>query len=316
MFEGFANVWTPLVLERRVGRRPLRVMLAGEALVLFRSADGRVGALIDRCPHRGAALSLGHLTEDGCLECPFHGWRFDADGANRGVPLNPDAKLASLGAAALPVRRIGELIWVYTSVGTAPPGEPTVPTGLSDPGLARCYVEREWDCHWTRAMENMLDSPHLPFVHRRTIGRVYRSRMKPDSRMDIAWEDTPWGGRARALLDGEDSGGVLEHHRPNVMTLHIPIRGRRFEIHALVIPAEPGRTRLIVAGSRDFARCRLFSPLFAWMNGRIADEDMAVVESSGPDECPPASQERSVASDRATLRFRKYYYDELRSSRT
>ena len=55
MFEGFANVWTPLVEVRRVARAPLRVMLAGEALVLFRHAEG-VSALLDRCPHRGAAL--------------------------------------------------------------------------------------------------------------------------------------------------------------------------------------------------------------------------------------------------------------------
>jgi phenylpropionate dioxygenase-like ring-hydroxylating dioxygenase large terminal subunit len=314
VFDGFANVWTPLVLARRIGRRPLRVVLAGEPIVLFRGAGGRIGALIDRCPHRGAALSLGRVGADGCLECPFHGWRFDPAGANRGAPLNPDAKLELLGATALPVRQIGELVWAHTSMGAAPP-EPQVPVELSDPGLTRCYVERDWACHWTRAMENMLDSPHLPFVHRRTIGRMYRQRMTPTSRMDISWEETPWGGRARAVFDGVDRGGVLEHHRPNVMTLHIPIPGRRFHIHALVIPAERGRTRLIVVGSRDFARAGLLSPLFAWMNGRIADEDKAVVESSGPYECPPAGREHSVASDRATLQFRKYYYEALRGSR-
>jgi phenylpropionate dioxygenase-like ring-hydroxylating dioxygenase large terminal subunit len=44
---------------------------------LERFHDG-VGALLDRCPHRGVALSLGTIT-DGCLACPFHGWRFGAD---------------------------------------------------------------------------------------------------------------------------------------------------------------------------------------------------------------------------------------------
>ena len=80
-------------------------------------------------------------------------------------------------------------------------------------------------------------------------------------------------------------------------------------------PAEAGRTRLTVVASRDFARSPLLEPLFRWINGRIADEDKAVVESSGPQEVPPAARERSVGSDRATLQFRRYYDSQLRGSR-
>lgn len=69
-----------------------------------------------------------------------------------------------------------------------------------------------------------------------------------------------------------------------------------------------------MAGSRDLARWRLLNPWFAWVNGRIADEDRRVVESAGCDEVPVAAEEHSVATDRATLQFRKYYYQVLRSS--
>ena len=144
MFEGFAKVWTPLIVARRLGRRPLRTVLAGTPIVLFRGAGGVIGALIDRCPHRGAALSLGKVGEDGCLECPFHGWRFDVDGTNRRVPLNPEARLEVLGAQALPVRQLGELIWVYTAPGERSPPEPVVPDSLTSPDLSRIYVERSW----------------------------------------------------------------------------------------------------------------------------------------------------------------------------
>ena len=313
MFEGFANVWTPVIGASRLGARPVKVTIAGEPVVLFRGAGGALGALIDRCPHRGAALSLGRIGADGCLECPFHGWRFDTSGVNRRVPLNPEARLETLGARALPLRVIGELVWVYTAVTTSPP-EPVTPPELSDPGLTRIYLTRDWACHWTRAMENMLDSPHLPFVHRKTIGRTLRQRMTPSSKMEINWEDTANGGKGRAILDGQDNGATLEFHRPNVMTLHIPIPGRRLKIHALVMPSAPGRTQLTVVGSRDFARSPLLNPLFAWLNGRIADEDKAVVESSGTGETPPLTSEHSVGSDRATMQFRKYYYDTLRGS--
>lgn len=314
MFEGFAHVWSPLALSRRLKAQPMRLVLAGEPIVLFRDGSGRPGALIDRCPHRGVALSLGQIGSDGCLECPFHGWRFDTAGANRHAPLNPDAKLDLLSATALPVRELGDLIWVHTAPGVEAPAEPVAPEGLIAPGLSRTYLERDWDCHWTRAMENMLDSPHLPFVHRRTIGRTYRSRMTPTSRMEITWEPTAFGGRSQARLDGAENAAYLEFHRPNMMALVLPVPGRHLRIHALVVPTAAGRTRLTVVGSRDFARSKLLNPLFAWMNGRIADEDRAVVESSGAAEIPPLGVEPSVRTDRATLQFRSYYHEVLRES--
>jgi len=47
--------------------------LAGEGIALF-LVEGRVFALEDRCPHRGAALSRG-LIQDRCLvACLDHGW--------------------------------------------------------------------------------------------------------------------------------------------------------------------------------------------------------------------------------------------------
>jgi phenylpropionate dioxygenase-like ring-hydroxylating dioxygenase large terminal subunit len=314
MFDGFANVWSPLLLSRDVGRKPVRMVVAGEPIVLFRNHEGWVGALVDRCPHRGVALSLGQVGPDGCLECPFHGWRFDISGENRRVPLNPDAKLELLSALALPVREIGDMIWVFTAPLAEAPFEPSPPEGLTQSGLSRTYVVRDWACHWTRAMENMLDSPHLPFVHRRTIGKSYRRRMTPASQMEVTWEETAFGGRSQALLDGDGNAAFLEFHRPNMMALVIPIPGKHLRIHALVVPTESGRTRLSVVGSRDFARWRLLDPAFSWMNARIADEDKAVVESSGGGEAPPPGAEPSVGTDRATLQFRKYYYDLLRGS--
>ena len=79
-FDGFADVWTPVLLRRKLTSKPVRLVIANEPLVLFRDGRGGVGALLDRCPHRGVALSLGRIT-DGTLECPFHGWRFDISGA-------------------------------------------------------------------------------------------------------------------------------------------------------------------------------------------------------------------------------------------
>ncbi len=317
MFDGFANVWTAVTLARRLGRKkPLAVRLAGEKVVFFRGADGQAAALLDRCPHRGVSLSLGKVTERGCLECPFHGWQFDGDGRAVHVPLNPDAKKERLGAGRLPVREAGGLLWIHTAPGADPADEPALPPALVQRALALTYLEVEWKAHWTRAMENMLDSPHVPFLHRRTIGRSLRPLVTDRSKMNVWWTPTPFGMRARSLLEGEGQAGsgTLLFHRPNVMVLEIPIPERVFKIHAICVPVDAEHVRMIIVGARSFATSRWLNPLFNWANARIAAEDRAVVESSFPVEVPPAREEASVATDRVTLHFRRYYFEALRPS--
>lgn len=47
----------------------------GQALVLYRAADGTPVALEDRCPHRWAPLSGGRIEGDNIV-CPYHGFKF------------------------------------------------------------------------------------------------------------------------------------------------------------------------------------------------------------------------------------------------
>ena len=55
--------------------RVVRVV-CGERSICVARVRGRVGAVEDACPHRGASLSGGRI-RDGRLECPVHGWQFD-----------------------------------------------------------------------------------------------------------------------------------------------------------------------------------------------------------------------------------------------
>lgn len=316
MFEDFAHLWTPVTLARRLKQKPLALQVAGEKLVLFRDGAGVARALLDRCPHRGVALSLGTRTDQGCLACPFHGWEFAGDGRAVHVPLNPEAKRERLTATALPVRELGGLLWVYTAPGAEAPCEPTVPDALVAPGLARTYLEVEWNTHWTRAMENMLDSPHVPFVHRSTIGRFVRPYLKRDTRMGVGWEDREYGGRASSWLeaDGYQKMATLDWFRPNIMVLNIGMPGQVFRMHAICVPVDATKVRMLVVGARSFARARILNPLFNLSNRRIVNEDRAVVESSQPPEVPHPSTEVSVRTDKATLRFRRWYLESVKGT--
>lgn len=315
MFEGFARVWTPALLSSALRDRPVRVELAGEKLAVFRDGRGGIGALVDRCPHRGAALSLGTVTRDGCLACPFHGWEFDGAGRNVHVPLNPDAKREHLGTVAVPAKEIAGLVWIYTAPGAAAPAPPSPPEGLVRDDLSRTFTQKDWPVHWTRAMENMLDSPHVPFVHRATIGRDQSKKLRRDSRMTMRWTEAPHGGLVGMRVDDEPEIEILEFHAPHLMVLKIPIPNRHFRMHAFCIPMGPRATRMVIVTSRDFARSRLLDPFFGRRTAKILAEDEAVLVSSYPPEVPEAGAEKSVASDAPTLAFRKYYFTQLRDSR-
>ncbi len=316
MFEGFAGVWTPVVDARALGNKPLAVKLAGEAIALFRDGKGGVGALIDRCPHRGVALSLGTVNEDGCLECPFHGWSFEKDGACAFVPLNdvPKDKRARHAAMALPAREIGGLVWVFT--GAVAKGEPEVPDALLEKGWARSVYSEIWNAHWTRAMENMLDFPHLPFLHRRTIGGGIRKQLKRDTVVHIDVEPTPTGAVFPVTMEGRAQMDPLEWRRPNGMVLRLLEQKRKVRMHVFCVPVDADHTRMIIVSTRNFLRLRVVSWLSDRYNRVIVKEDRAVVESSQPREVPPPADEVSVASDGPTLHFRRYYFRELRPSAT
>lgn len=316
MFEDFRGVWSPVLPSKALrSGTPLALKLAGTPLVLFRDGEGRPAALVDRCPHRGVALSLGRV-EAGCIECPFHGWRFDAAGSVRHVPWNPEANGERLRAVSVPTAELAGQIWVHSAVMTdsAPPPPPSVAEVFLRRDVRLSSFAVEWKTHWSRAMENMLDWPHLPFVHGRTIGRGMRQTAT--SRMDVIWEPTPWGATSHVAVDGVHRPGTLELRWPNVMVLTVPIPSRTLVLSAACVPVDGGTARLVITSARDFLKLGLFDYFFDRMNRRIGDEDRAIVESSSPREVPRAAEERSVRTDALPLHFRKRYYAELRGNGT
>lgn len=65
------------------------VKTSAGCVAIFRTADDRIFALEDRCPHKGGPLSEGIVHGDR-VTCPLHNWVFDmnsgsAQGADEGT---------------------------------------------------------------------------------------------------------------------------------------------------------------------------------------------------------------------------------------
>ncbi len=73
----------------RLGARV--VQTADGDIAVFRTADDRVFALRDRCPHKGGPLSQG-IVHGTRVACPLHDWKVHLD---TGLAVEPDAGCAA-----------------------------------------------------------------------------------------------------------------------------------------------------------------------------------------------------------------------------
>lgn len=139
-----------------------RATLVGRPVAVFRGRDGRVGVLDAFCPHMGAHLGGGRVTEAG-LACPLHGWTFDADGTCR-VGAEGRAMGVAKMAHAYPVdERYGAIFAFHGPEPTHP--LPTLPEGLS----ARVGKPVVIDAPWEVVSANGFDVQHLSTVHGRAL---------------------------------------------------------------------------------------------------------------------------------------------------
>jgi phenylpropionate dioxygenase-like ring-hydroxylating dioxygenase large terminal subunit len=155
------NRWYPVLeASRLTKRRPVVVRRFGEDFVLWRGADGIV-AWRDRCPHRGVSFARGSV-QDGVLVCPYHGFRYDADGACTHVPCDPSRhippRLQLDGALSVVERH--DLIWAWWG-NEAPSGEPA---WLPAPGTWS-ETSQDWPYAHERVAESFFDLHHVPFAH-------------------------------------------------------------------------------------------------------------------------------------------------------
>ena len=81
--------WKPICLVDDIPKLGARRVARASAtdVALFRTAENKVFALLDRCPHKGGPLSQGIVFGDS-VACPLHNWTIGlADGCARA----PDA---------------------------------------------------------------------------------------------------------------------------------------------------------------------------------------------------------------------------------
>jgi len=206
---GFADEFVPGAIVART--------LLGQALALFRTAEGGIAALADRCVHRFAPLSAGRVRDGGAsIECPYHGLRFGADGRCVHNPHGNGHIPRASDVASRVVREKHRLAWLWAG-DAARADESLIPdlpavTGAPDDATIRGCMPTA--CEYQLLVDNILDLTHADYLHAGMLGSGAITRCTPKvsepgpRSVRIAWHSS--GDLAPAAFDAH----LREQGRP------------------------------------------------------------------------------------------------------
>ena len=301
--------WHPAAFSHEVPAGSIkRSRILGEDLVVWRGRDS-LQVWRDLCIHRGARLSLGRIADDH-LVCPYHGWRYGADGQCAHIPAHPDLKPpAKARASTLAVSEGSGLIWVC--LGT-PEGAPA-PFPEFTNARFRCVPCGPYPLSASapRVMENGLDVAHLSVVHEGILGDLDHAAIE-----DYAARETPEGVFAADIkvwqndLDGTGRSGVASYEfevlRPFAMTVRKPATGKNFAILVAVAPVDEVSSVYYSLVAMDYDH-DLPAPRVSGFQDRVFAQDISVIESQRPELLPLDLQEElHLRSDLASIAYRKW----------
>jgi len=244
--------WYPVARASELGRRPLAVTLMETPLVVLRGAGGVPAVLLDRCAHRNYPLSLGRVTDDGALECGYHGWTYDGGGQCLRVPGLRDGRTRATWRVPshASVEQDG-LVWAWGEPDAEPTRPPFVLPVLGGPGAGEVVFRYDLDSTLRGSLENALDVPHTAFLHR----GIFRGgdphpitavRRPIDDGVEVQYFGEPVGLGPIRLP--EDSGRTFDHwdrfFLPSIAQIEYAVDGWFRIVNTIVhLPMSRFRTR-------------------------------------------------------------------------
>jgi phenylpropionate dioxygenase-like ring-hydroxylating dioxygenase large terminal subunit len=146
--------------------KPLSKRVLGRQLVAFKTRSGKICVMAANCSHMGADLGCGTVIGES-IQCPFHNWKYGADGICQHIPgTNSIPSFARQANYPVEVRHG----YVFFFNGT----EPLFPLPFflgANPedfsaGKLFSYVS---DCNWFTNAAHCFDTQHFDAVHDRKL---------------------------------------------------------------------------------------------------------------------------------------------------
>ncbi|MCX7122542.1 MAG: aromatic ring-hydroxylating dioxygenase subunit alpha [Gammaproteobacteria bacterium] len=301
----FISGWYAILPSHILKNKPMPLKRFGIDLVLWRQNNHQLSIFLDRCPHRGAKLSLGKVHDDH-IQCPFHGFRFDSQGQCAFAP-EFNKPIPGLQARCFEAKEAFDMIWIYWGEGAPQPFEYQALSDIHTQFKTYSTIQKIWHSHMTYCIENQLDYTHLRFVHKSTIGRGFKMPENPkvvtgDQKISIYFnnQDVP----ATTFLF------------TNAWILNI---SQKMKLVLYFCPIDATQTQLYLYSYRQFLSQpiikKIVDPLINLSNRIILKQDQHVVASQGTLPSYLAEEDRLMRHDQAIRDFRQIWIEKLINER-
>tara|TARA_R110000868_G_scaffold99535_1_gene273886 strand:+ start:3248 stop:4306 length:1059 start_codon:yes stop_codon:yes gene_type:complete len=163
---GPLNRWWPVAASWMITDTPHGLTRLGEKIALWRDKDGSVHCIEDRCPHRGARLSMGWNLGDR-IACWYHGIEIGADGVVMDVPAVANCPL--VGEKAIKsypcFEHMGGIFVWFGDELHQEPDEFGMPEEFESDEWSAMLCTAHWKCNWVYAVDNVMDPMHGAYLH-------------------------------------------------------------------------------------------------------------------------------------------------------
>ncbi|AKS36008.1 Rieske 2Fe-2S domain-containing protein [Mycolicibacterium goodii] len=173
--------WFQVAWSDQVGLGGVHAMkYFGEEMVAWRSQTGQVTVMNAYCEHLGAHLGYGGTVVGEVIQCPFHGWQWNADGRNVCIPYQ-DRPNRGRRIKTYPVVERNEAIYIWHDLMGREPffDAPDVFASFGDASTAADYYPQQrlyrqaLELHPQYVLENGVDFAHFKYVHQTPIVPVF-----------------------------------------------------------------------------------------------------------------------------------------------
>ncbi len=244
---------------------------SGVPLLVVRGDDGRLGAFLNVCRHRGTRVEAAPCGARKAFVCPYHAWSYARDGKNVGIPhAGGFAGIEQRDLLRVPVAEVAGFVFVRPSPGDDPGFEAALRASLGPIAddldsfgttTAHAYapVVQPRPLSWKLAIDVFLETYHLRTAHKNSIYAMFFDNVglvdligphqrnvfpKRSIRELAALPEATWELRRHA--------NVLYHLFPNTLllvepdhaaVLHLwPVGADRTLLTAYTLVAEPPAT--------------------------------------------------------------------------
>ena len=259
------NCWYVAALDQElIDGKLLSRRVLGEHLLIYKGESGKVVAMNDRCPHRGALLSRGRLEGDA-VRCMYHGIKYDGAGKCVQIP-GQDMIPPKLRVRTYPVEQRSHFVWVW--MGDPAKADPALIVDLPylhEPQWKGLPAYLHYDANYLLIVDNLSDFSHLAFVHTKTLGGseeyAYVSKPTVIERMERGFRVERWHLNSdpppfhkKVIAAAEKTAKV---DRRNIATMLIP---GIFTMETLFAPAGSGAPEGNTAGAKQYRNCQFMTP--------------------------------------------------------